>query len=176
MLYLLNLTNNAPLKRGRAKYQTRSEAFRQADATLRDHLTAIARVRDAEIADPALLQEARKVVDSMARHWEGLTIFLDHPEVPLDNNAAERLLRGAVVGRKNFYGSASLKSGALTESAYTVLLTAAKHGLNPLTYLRAYLDACAVNGGNAHADIDRFLPWKASAEDLATWKLPPAAA
>ena len=42
-------------------------------------------------------------------------------------------------------------------------------------YLRAYLDACAVNGGNAPADIDRFLPWKASTADLAAWMLPPTA-
>ena len=152
-----------------------TEAFRQADATLRDHVAESARVRDTEREDPSLIQEARKAVESMQRHWDGLTLFLDHPEVPLDNNEAERLLRLEVVGRKNFYGSGSLSSGALAESAYSVLLTAVKYNLNPLTYLRAYLDACARHGGNAPAEIDRFLPWKASTEDLAKWKLPPNA-
>ena len=80
-----------------------------------------------------------------------------------------------MVGRKNFYGSGSLSSGALTEAAYTVLLTAAKNGLNPLTYLRAYLDACAANGGNAPADLTRFLPWQATAADLEVWQRPPNA-
>ena len=164
------------LNEQRLLYEPGTEEFRQADATLRDHVTSIERVRDQERGDAALIQDARKALDSMNRHWEGLMLFLDHPWVPLDNNAAERLLRTGVVGRKNFYGSGSLSSGALTECVYTVLLTAVKHGLNPLTYLRAYLDACAVNGGNAPTDLDRFLPWKASAADLAAWKLPPNAA
>ena len=154
-----------------------TEAFRQADATLRDHVADLARVREAELVQaPPLLQDARKALVSLRRHWDGLTVFLDDPSVPLDNNEAERLLRTGVVGRKNFYGSGSLSSGALTECAYTVLLTAAKNSLNPLTYLRAYLDACADNGGKVPDELPRFLPWTASAADRATWTLPPTAA
>jgi transposase len=149
-----------------------TDAFRQADQTLRDHVEAIRRTRDTERADPSLLRAARDALDSLARHWDGLTLFLDHPYVPLDNNEAERLLRTAVVGRKNFYGSGSVSSGHLAECAYTVLLTVARAGLNPLTYLRAYLDACAHNSGAAPADSDRFLPWTASAADLAAWTRP----
>jgi len=153
-----------------------TEAFRQADQTLRDHVEAIRQARDTERADATVLRAARDALDSLARHWEGLTLFLDHPWVPLDNNEAERLLRTSVVGRKNFYGSGSVSSGVLAECAYTVLLTAARNGLNPLTYLRAYLDACAGNGGKAPADVTPFLPWKATAADLAAWTLPPSAA
>jgi len=153
-----------------------TDAFRRADTRLRNQVATMAQTRDNERADATLLHDARAALDSLARHWDGLTLFLDHPAVPLDNNEAERLLRTGVVGRKNFYGSGSLNSGKLTESAYTVLLTAAKHRLNPLTYLRAYLDACANNGGNPPADLDRFLPWQASAQDLTAWKSPPTAA
>jgi transposase len=152
-----------------------TEKFRQADAKLRDHVAEIEGVRNKEGESDSLIADARKALESMKRHWDGLTIFLDHPEAPLDNNEAERLMRLEVVGRKNFYGSGSLSSGGLAESVYSVLLTAVKHDLNPLTYLRAYLDACAANGGKAPANIDRFLTWKASAEDLAAWKLPPKA-
>jgi hypothetical protein len=31
----------------------------------------------------------------LQNHWSGLTVFLDHPDVPLDNNADERAERGA---------------------------------------------------------------------------------
>ncbi len=151
-----------------------TEEFRTADEALRNHVAEIERARDMEAADANLLLAARKKLKSMSRHWEGLTLFLDHLEVPLDNNEAERLLRTGVVGRKNFYGSSSYKSGDLTESSYTILLTADKNELNPLTYLRAYLDACAKNAGNPPADLTRFLPWKASKEDLAAWKLAPS--
>jgi hypothetical protein len=37
---------------------------------------------------------------SMQRHWRGLREFIRHNGVPPDNNAAERALRGPVVGRK----------------------------------------------------------------------------
>ncbi len=33
--------------------------------------------------------------------WPGLTAFLGHASIPLDNNATERALRGVAVGRKN---------------------------------------------------------------------------
>src|SRR5262249_34460695 len=50
-----------------------------------------------------------KAVRYMLERWAGLTGFVDDPRVPLDNNAAERALRGPVVGRKNHYGSRSLR-------------------------------------------------------------------
>src|SRR5207249_3952659 len=34
-----------------------------------------------------------------------LWVFVERPEVAMDNNAAERALRNPVVGRKNYYGS-----------------------------------------------------------------------
>jgi transposase len=42
-----------------------------------------------------------KAIDYMLKLWVGLTRFLEDPRIPLDNNAAERALRGVVVGRKN---------------------------------------------------------------------------
>ena len=55
----------------------------------------------------------KKVLDSLDNHWDGLTVFVDHPEIPMDNNKAERQVRGPVVGRKNYYGSGSDRSGRL---------------------------------------------------------------
>lgn len=48
-------------------------------------------------------------------------------------------------------------------------------GLNVLTYLTAYLDACGRNGGKplAGSDLERFLPWTADPADLRAWAQPP---
>jgi len=51
--------------------------------------------------------EFGKLVHYIIERWKGLTVFLEDPLVPLDNNAAERALRGPVLGRKNHYGSRS---------------------------------------------------------------------
>ena len=53
-------------------------------------------------------------------------MFVEHPWLDLDNNAAERALRPAVVARKNFYGSGSEWSAALAADMLG-LLTTARH-------------------------------------------------
>jgi len=97
--------------------------------------------------------------------------------VSLDNNAAERALRRPVVTRKNAYGSRNDDAARLAATIWTVTATAEIAGLNVLTYLTAYLDACGRNGGKPPAipDLERFLPWNAAPEDLHTWAQPPPA-
>jgi len=102
-----------------------------------------------------------------------LTRFLDNPELPLDNNAMERLLRTPVVGRKNFYGSGSQWSGEFGAMMWTVAATVARANLNPLTYITDILTACANNSakpleGDA---LDRFLPWMMSDADKNAWAI-----
>ncbi len=80
--------------------------------------------------------------------------------VSLDNNAAERALRRPVVTRKNAYGSRNEAAARLAAVIWTVTATAAMAGLNVLTYLTAYLDACGHNSGKplTSPDLERFLP------------------
>jgi hypothetical protein len=54
--------------------------------------------------------------------------------VPLDNNAAERALRGPVVG-KNHYGSGSLRGTQIAALFYTLCETAKLVGVDPHVYL-----------------------------------------
>ena len=50
----------------------------------------------------------KKVLASLLEHWPGLTLFVDYPEAPMDNNLGENSIRTPVNGRKNYYGSGSL--------------------------------------------------------------------
>ena len=92
-----------------------------------------------------------------------------------DNNAAERALRRPVVTRKNAYGSRNDDAARLAARIWTVTATAEMAGLNPVTYLTAYLDACGRNGGQPlpGPKLGRFLPWKATPADLDAWSQPP---
>ena len=114
---------------------------------------------DEALADATLTQPATKVLQSMKNHWPGLTVFVDHPWVPMDNNTAERDARLPVVGRKNFYGSGAEWSGQLAATMYSVFMTVVLWGINARTWLSAYLQACADNGNQAPQDINAFLPW-----------------
>ena len=76
-----------------------------------------------------------KAIDYMLMLWTGLTVFLSDPRVPLDNNAAERALRGVVVGRKNHYGSRSKRGTEVAAMLYTLFETAKLAEVDPHRYV-----------------------------------------
>jgi transposase len=120
-----------------------------------------------EVANHELFPPAAKVLESMTLHWSGLAVFVNSPWVDMDNNTAERDIRGPVVGRKNFYGSGSEGSAELAATMYGTLATMKLWGLNARTWLAQYLQACADNGNRPPDDISAFLPWQMSAKRLA---------
>jgi transposase len=67
------------------------------------------------LAQPWENRHARRLVKRLRRHESELFTFLDHPEVPSDNNHAERQIRPAVMVRKNSYANGS-DDGAETQS------------------------------------------------------------
>jgi transposase len=88
-----------------------------------------------------------KAVRYMLERWAGLTCFVSDPRVPLDNNAAERALRGPVVGRKNHYGSRSLRGTQVAALFYTLCETAKLAGVDPNAYLLRALHAAIAQPG-----------------------------
>jgi transposase len=82
-----------------------------------------------------------KAVAYMENHWEGLIKFLENPWIPLDNNASERAMRSIVIGRKNHYGSRSLRGTQVAGIFYSLLETCKLLGLNPREYLSQAVDA-----------------------------------
>lgn len=141
-----------------------AQAFATADDTLRQALERMAQWREAELAAGELVGIGRKVLKSMANHWAGLVVFVDHPQVPMDNNIAERAQRNPVVGRKNYYGSGAQWSGKLAAMMFSIFQTLLLWKLNPRLWLRAYLEVWAQNGGRPPTDLSAFLPWQMSAQ------------
>jgi transposase len=86
-----------------------------------------------------------KAIDYALERWAGLTRFVDDARIPLDNNASERALRGLVVGRKNHYGSQSLRGTEVAALFYTLFETAKLCDFDPKEYLRSSLHR-AING------------------------------
>jgi len=74
------------------------------------------------------LAEAQSVGKRLKKNWLELTVFVDHPRIPMDNNLAERILRPAALGRKNYYGTHSEWSGRFTAMCMSILQTAGHHG------------------------------------------------
>lgn len=126
-------------------YGVEAEARKAEVADPRAHLAAlraersrplVAALRSWMLAQRALPQSglgrALAYADGL---WPGLVRFLDDPAIPLDNNATERALRGLVVGRKNHYGSKSLRGTEVAALFYSLLESAKLAGVDPAAYL-----------------------------------------
>jgi len=87
-----------------------------------------------------------KALQYLLNQWGPLTVFLGEPNVPLDNNAAERALRGVVLGRKNHLGSKSSRGASVTAFFYTIMESCKLCGIDPRQYLRNA--ACAYLTGH----------------------------
>jgi transposase len=136
-----------------------SPAFNKNHKQLVQAIDAMQVRRDKYLNQEKLPAPQKSVLSSMKNHWAGLTVFVQHPEVPMDNNRAERGLRTPVSGRKNYYGSGSKWSASLMAGMLTLLQTVIHWGINPRHWLTALLTACAENGGKLPEDLSPFLPW-----------------
>jgi transposase len=152
------------LNASRLAVERDSAAFGAADDCLRQAVAEMKTQMETELAQADLAPACRRVLESLQLHWEGLTLFVDDPRIPMDNNGSERLARGPAVARKNFYGSGSQWSGHLAAALFSILATLSMWKLNPRKWLTWYFEHCAASGGKVPENIQLFLPWNLSEE------------
>jgi hypothetical protein len=94
-------------------------------------------------------------------NWAALVRYIEDGDLEIDNNAAERSLRGVTIGRKNwlFYGS---DTGGRTAAILTSLITTCKRlHVEPFAYLRDIFER--ISSHPAH-QLAQLLPdrWQAA--------------
>ena len=148
--------------------EPRSDTFALMDQLLRQQLDGLHQHCQAQLQQDDLHPKAHDVLQSVMRHWQGLTTFIEHPKIDLDNNQSERSLRPAVVGRKNYYGSGSQTSAKLAAAMLSLFTTLDSWHINVRQWLMEYLQACANGSGQPPADCSPFIPWQMNEARLAT--------
>lgn len=68
--------------------------------------------------------------------WKEFTAFVENVELPLSNNAAERALRHAVLGRKNYNGSKTINGADVAATLFSVIESCKKVELDPYHYMK----------------------------------------
>ncbi len=152
------------LNRERLLHESKTPQFALCDAALREAVDAIHQQATEELSQPKMREPCRKALRSLLDHFSGLTLFVDDPRIPMDNNASERMVRGPAMGRKNYYGSGSLWSVCLTAAMFSIVATLKQWNVNPRRWLSWYLESCATAGSRVPEDIQRFLPWNLTAD------------
>jgi len=105
--------------------------------------------------------ETARAINYSLKLWVALTRYVDDGNIEIDNNAAERALRGPVLSRKNFLFAGADSGGERAAAMYTLLETAKLNGLDPEAYLRHILERIADHPINR---IDELLPWNVAAQ------------
>lgn len=105
---------------------------RRGRPTLDDFRRWLVGVTEGELppSDPVV-----KVAAYYLRHWEGLTRFMDDPDLPLDNNAAEREFQRHAKLRFASLFAGSEEGAHRWATLLGVVRTAQKHGLDVQAYL-----------------------------------------
>ncbi|MDR3613503.1 MAG: IS66 family transposase [Candidatus Obscuribacterales bacterium] len=116
--------------------------------------------------------EQKTILKSLKTHWDGLSLFLAHREIPLENNRAERLLRPCVISRKNSYGSGVEWAGQMNIKLFSLFQTWLTNGLDPQALLLDYFNECSLTPGIPPPSIEKFLPWSMSPERKSEFALP----
>lgn len=96
-----------------------------------------------------------KAIKYMLNHWEGFTLFLRKPGTPLDNNACERLMKRAVLNRKNGLFFKTEFGAYIGDILLSCIETCQLNKINPYHYLVAaqtYQDEIIKNPS-------AWLPW-----------------
>ncbi len=98
-----------------------------------------------------------KALQYALTRWDALMLYTSNGRIGIDNNPAERLLRGIAVTRKNFLFLGSETGGERAAVLYTILETAKLNRLNPEAYLADVIDLMAK--GHPINRLSELLPW-----------------
>ena len=112
-----------------------------------DHSVGLLESRVSKLASESWEHaDAKRLAKRLVKHGGELLTFLWHESVPSDNNHGERLIRPAVMIRKNSYCNHSDR-GALTQSVLmSVLRTLRLRGHNPIDQLLEALASYSETG------------------------------
>jgi transposase len=96
-----------------------------------------------------------EAIQFMQRHWVQLTRFLHEPGAPLDNNACERILKTAILHRKNSLSYKTQRGSKVGDLFMSLIQTCRLNRINPFAYLLAVVRHSA----EVKADPKQWLPW-----------------
>ena len=89
-----------------------------------------------------------------------LRVFLENGDVPMDNNASERAIRGFCIGKKNWEMIDTVHGASASAIIYSISETAKANGLKPYEYFEYLLTEIPKHQDESSTDfLTDLLPW-----------------
>ena len=116
-----------------------------------------------EREQPAVLPKSPEgtAISYTLSNWHALVRYCDDGDLEIDNNGAERSLRGIAVGRKNWTFLGSDNGGRTAAILTSITATCKRLGVDPFEYLRDIFQRISTHPQN---NLDDVLPdhWQAA--------------
>jgi hypothetical protein len=93
--------------------------------------------------------------------WKALNRYRENGRIEIDNNAVERALRAAALGRKNYLFAGAECGGERAAAIHSLIGTAKLNGIAPEAYLRYVLTCIADHTSNR---VHELLPWNLTSQ------------
>lgn len=91
-----------------------------------------------------------KAIAYSLNNWQELTRYVEHGQVPIDNNDTERKVKPFVIGRKNWLFAGNTRGAKASANLYSLIESAKVHELKVFEYLKYVYDHL----GSAESDKD----------------------
>ena len=89
-----------------------------------------------------------------------LRVFLEDGDVPIDNNASERAIRGFCVGKKNWQMIDTINGAKTSAIIYSIVETAKANNLKPYNYVQYLLEEIPKHMNDTNCSfLENLLPW-----------------
>ena len=89
-----------------------------------------------------------------------LRIFLEDGDVPIDNNASERAIRGFCIGKKNWQMIDTINGAKTSAIIYSIVETAKANDLKPYNYVQYLLEEIPKHLNDTNCSfLENLLPW-----------------
>lgn len=108
--------------------------------------------RERRIEPNSLLGDA---IEYMRKRWRALTLFYRRAGAPVDNNLAERILKKAILHRKNALFFRSLNGARVSDIFMSLIHTAELSGADPFDYLTELQK----NSDRLSENPSAWMPW-----------------
>lgn len=89
-----------------------------------------------------------------------LRVFLTDGDVPIDNNASERAIRGFCIGKKNWQMIDTINGAKASATIYSIVETAKANNLKPFDYVQYLLEEVPQHMDDTDcAFVEDLFPW-----------------
>ena len=138
----------------------REERRKERDLTVRKHVEAFFDWCRAKLPETAPKSKIAESLSYALKRESTLKTFLDDPDVPLDNNPAERAIRPFCTGRNSWHIIDTVRGAQNSAVLYSIAETAKANNLVPYEYYKYVLEHMLEHMNDTNLEfVEDLLPW-----------------